>query len=329
MVKRFLIIQPAFIGDAILTSALLEELYTTCPEAEIDLLLRKGNESLYDKHPFINRLYVWDKSNNKITHLLQIISEVRKTKYDRIINLHRFASSGLITMLARSKVKAGFDKNPFSISFNIVKKHIIGDGRHETDRNAEMIEDISKKRIRKPELYPSAQNFRSVEKYKQNKYICIAPTSVWKTKALPEDKWVELIKQIKDTYRIFLMGAPADYQSCERILSLSGGENVQNLAGKLNLLESAALLKDAKMNYVNDSAPLHLSSAVNAPVTAVFCSTVPDFGFGPLSDNRYVVEVNHKLSCRPCGLHGFVKCPEGHFKCGKNITIDQLIMPLK
>jgi ADP-heptose:LPS heptosyltransferase len=43
-------------------------------------------------------------------------------------------------------------------------------------------------------------------------------------------------------------------------------------------------MKDAAMNYVNDSAPMHFASAVNAPVTAVYCSTIPAFGFGPLSD---------------------------------------------
>ena len=48
-------------------------------------------------------------------------------------------------------------------------------------------------------------------------------------------------------------------------------------------------MKDAKMNYVNDSAPMHIASAVNAPVTAVFCSTVPEFGFGPLSDVSIIV----------------------------------------
>jgi heptosyltransferase-2 len=79
------------------------------------------------------------------------------------------------------------------------------------------------------------------------------------------------------------------------------------------------------MNYVNDSAPLHLASAVNASVTAIFCSTVPDFGFGPLSDKSRVVETQEKLDCRPCGLHGFKACPEGHFKCATAIKTEQLL----
>ena len=78
------------------------------------------------------------------------------------------------------------------------------------------------------------------------------------------------------------------------------------------------------MNYVNDSAPLHFASAVNAPVKAVFCSTVPEFGFGPLSEHAEIVEVKDKLGCRPCGLHGAKSCPRGHFKCAHDISLAQL-----
>jgi heptosyltransferase-2 len=84
-------------------------------------------------------------------------------------------------------------------------------------------------------------------------------------------------------------------------------------------------MKDAVMNYTNDSAPLHFASAINAPVTAVFCSTVPSFGFGPVRDNGCVVETKEQLSCRPCGLHGHKTCPQGHFKCAYEITNEQLL----
>ena len=98
-------------------------------------------------------------------------------------------------------------------------------------------------------------------------------------------------------------------------------DNVSNLAGELSYLESCALMKGAKMNYVNDSGPLHMASAVNAPVTTFFCSTVPSFGFGPLSDQSTIIEVSEQLPCRPCGLHGHKSCPKKHFKCGNDIEM--------
>ena len=104
---------------------------------------------------------------------------------------------------------------------------------------------------------------------------------------------------------------------CERIVKASGRGEI--LAGKLSLLATAALMERAMMNYVNDSAPLHITSAMNAPATAVFCSTVPAFGFGPLRENGRIVETSEKLDCRPCGLHGYKACPKGHFKCALSI----------
>jgi heptosyltransferase-2 len=64
---------------------------------------------------------------------------------------------------------------------------------------------------------------------------------------------------------------------------------------------------------------------MNAPVTAVYCSTIPAFGFGPLSDKSFIVEIKGSLDCRPCGLHGFKACPRGHFRCAYSIGDEQLL----
>src|SRR5690606_18796652 len=120
--------------------------------------------------------------------------------------------------------------------------------------------------------------------------VCIAPASVWFTKQLPAKKWLELIHSLEKETTVYLLGGKEDFPVCEIIRQQAAARTVSNLAGQLSFLESAALMKNAVMNYVNDSAPLHLASAVNAPVTAVFCSTVPEFGFTPLSDHSRIVE---------------------------------------
>jgi heptosyltransferase-2 len=118
---------------------------------------------------------------------------------------------------------------------------------------------------------------------------------------------------------VFLLGGPGDAAACEDIRVATPAQTVVNLSGKLSFLESAALMEGAAMNYVNDSAPMHIASAVNAPVTAVFCSTVPAFGFTPLSQDATIVETADLLDCRPCGLHGYKACPLGHFRCAESI----------
>ena len=117
-----------------------------------------------------------------------------------------------------------------------------------------------------------------------------------------------------------MVGAPTDFDLCASIIKMTDALSIENLCGKLSLVETAALFSKAKRVFVNDSGPLHIASAMNTPVTALFCSTVPGFGFGPLSEDSEVIEVKN-LACRPCGLHGKLQCPEGHFKCGKDLII--------
>src|ERR1700744_3265274 len=94
--KKILVIQTAFIGDAILASAALESLHKKFPQAELHILVRNGNETLCENHPYLKKVWVWNQKEDKIKNLLSIISQVRKQKFDWLINLHRFASSGLI-----------------------------------------------------------------------------------------------------------------------------------------------------------------------------------------------------------------------------------------
>lgn len=323
--RQILVIQTAFIGDVILATGLLEKIHHQFPDATIDFLVRKGNESLMNDHPFLRETIVWDKKGGKYRNLLRLISRVRKTHYDLIVNVQRFANSGLITALSKADMKIGFDKNPFSWSFDTRVPHEIGNGVHEVVRNHDLIRALTDGEHENPKLYPSTKDFETIEQWQGDPYLCMAPASVWFTKQFPKEKWIELMKGIPFEGNIFLLGAPSDLDLCNEIIEKAGNPRAQNLCGKLSLLQSAALMKNAAMNYVNDSAPMHLASSVNAKTCAIFCSTVPEFGFGPLADESHIVQVKEGLDCRPCGLHGKKSCPQGHFKCGFDITTQQLI----
>ena len=314
--NKILFIQTAFLGDVILATAAIAEAKRIFPNASIDVLVKKGNESLLQNNPSIRNIYIFNKSNKKLSEIFRLTNIFRSNRYDIVFNFHRFGSSGIITLLSGAKKKYGFKKNPFSWSYTKKFEHNIGNGQHEVERNLQLLQEFGAAPTAQPELYPSQENYEKVKPYKTQTYYCIAPASVWFTKQLPEHKWIELIQILGTEHCIYLLGAPNDVELCERLQINSKQNNIINLAGKLSLLESAVLMKDAKRNYVNDSGPLHIASAMNAPVTAFFCSTITDFGFGPLSNDKQVLEVKN-LDCRPCGLHGYKVCPLGHFKCGE------------
>ncbi|NBR57424.1 MAG: glycosyltransferase family 9 protein [Chitinophagia bacterium] len=327
--KKILVIQTAFIGDVVLATALIENLHQQWPEAKMDILVRKGNESLFESHPFLNQVLVWDKKNNKYHHWVGLLFKIRSNHYDVVINAQRFAATGAWTALSGAKIKIGFDKNPFSFLFtNSVVHQFSEKGQHEIDRNHQLLSCLFEAKVAMPKLYPTTSDELAVINYQQAPYLCIAPASVWFTKQFSSEKWVDLINALPFKGPIYLIGGPGDKLLCDQILQKINRKSVVNLAGRLSFLASAALQKKSVLNYVNDSAPMHFASAVNAPVVAVYCSTLPDFGFGPLSDHSFIVQTNEGLTCRPCGIHGKKQCPLKHFDCAKTIKMDQLIAPL-
>ncbi|MBS1543036.1 MAG: glycosyltransferase family 9 protein [Bacteroidetes bacterium] len=323
--SSILVIQTAFIGDVILATGILESLHGKFPAAAIDFVIRKGNEGLLKDHPYLRKVHVFDKKN-KYRNLFALIREVRSCEYDLVINVQRFATTGILTVLSGAKVTVGFNKNPLSSLFTRRIPHQVGE-QHEVVRNHQLIAWLTGGAHSRPRLYPAAAAVEKARSIHKIPYITVSPASVWFTKQFPAEQWISFIRQLAPAIHVYLLGSAEDAALCEQISSAAGGHAV-SLAGKLSLLESAAFMQEAIMNYVNDSAPMHLASATNSPVTAVYCSTVPAFGFGPLSDQSFIVETAEKLDCRPCGLHGFRKCPRGDFRCATGITVSQLQVPL-
>src|SRR4051794_14005844 len=99
----FLIIQTAFLGDAILSTAVMEKLHVNFKDAPIDIVVRKGNESIFSDHPFVRNVLVWDKKNDKYKNLFHLLKTIRKNKYEHVINLQRFGASGLLTVFSGGK----------------------------------------------------------------------------------------------------------------------------------------------------------------------------------------------------------------------------------
>ena len=329
--QKILVIQTAFIGDVVLSTSLLESIHAAYPDIRLDILVRNGNETLFNKHPFIHEVLVWNKKGKKYLHWFQILQQIRKANYDVVVNVQRYAATGLWTAFSNAKIKIGFDKNPFSFLFTHQIKHLAQQlGLHEIQKNHELLQAIGDLPLCKPKLYPSNDDIKKIVSYQSKPYICIAPASVWFTKQFPIQQWIRFLNELDFDGLVYIIGGPGDKALGETIIAaIEHPKNLLiNLAGQLDFLASAALQEKAVLNYVNDSAPMHFASAVNASVVAIYCSTIPDFGYGPLSDKAFIVQTQQSLTCRPCGIHGKKACPFGHFNCANSIQMQQLLGPL-
>lgn len=311
--KKYLLIQTAFLGDLVLITSVLEKLFAQTDSMEIHLLVRKGFESVLNDYPRRSEiiLHSYDKKQ-KLASWWNLFLKFRQLKLDEVWVFQRFFGMGLLSISLGAKKIKGFKENPLSLFFTKSFSHSLGDGRHEIERNNVFFEDDSPPH--KPLLKPG-----KFSELSGKTFIFFAPGSVWETKRWPKEHWLRLVNQSPKDWQWVMSGAGAELDLCNEIFAESSSGRIINLAGKLNLQELVEVIGMAKLVVVNDSAPLHIASAMNIPTIALFCSTSPKLGFYPLSTKNLVIEYSKPLACKPCGKHGKKVCPEGHYLCGFGI----------
>jgi heptosyltransferase-2 len=179
----------------------------------------------------------------------------------------------------------------------------------------------------RPSLFPGERERAMVDALLKDvprdgaSYFALAPGSIWGTKKWPY--YPALAARLAPLYRLIVIGGGDDTALAAEIARAAGPERVIDATGKLSLLASAELLSRCAGLVTNDSAPQHLASAVGTPTLTIFGPTIPAFGFGPLAP-RHATIGNEHLSCRPCDAHGPKVCPLGHWKCMREVEVEQV-----
>lgn len=322
--KRILLIQTAFLGDAILTTPLIRALKQTYPQAKLDVLCIPETVIVFKFNPYVHRVLSFNKRDKarRILTVLPLIRQLKNEKYDLAVSAQLHFTSSLIMLMAGIPNRLGFPRQKLlTMTIDLPK------GIPVVKRYLRLMTALTDKEFdHQTELYWDEKTDGTVESVAGNflnsyqTVVGIAPGSVWPTKRWLPEYFAELISELnKRDVRAILIGGKEDFQLCREIAMMSGSDPL-NLAGKLSLLGSAALIQMLKLIVTNDSAPLHLANAVQTDVVAIFGPTVERFGFYPFRERDRVVELD--LGCRPCGKHGHTKCPLKHFNCMKNITPD-------
>ena len=333
-----LVIQTAFIGDAILTLPLIQVLKRQYPESSIDVLGVPRTAEIFAHHSAIANFIPFDKRGRDkgIRGLWRLRTKLLHQKYDLIIVPHRSLRSALLTWLLQPSMSIGFDRSAGGCLFkNIVRYN---PSSHEIERNLSLTTPlhISPVSAELPRLFPSMQDVQTIDSvwhtHGFNRFpimIAIAPGTIWNTKRWPAERFASVCRHVaSENIAILLLGGRDDEVLCKEVMDIAQGENVFSVAGKLSLLQSAELIRRCKVLVSNDSAPMHLAVAMGTPVIAIFGATVPEFGFAPRGEHDVVVEIKG-LKCRPCSIHGGIQCPIKTFECMLSISSEMLVNKLK
>lgn len=333
-VKKILVIQTAFPGDAILTLPFIQELKKRKSQFLIDVLCIPTTVEIFNASPFVNSIISFDKKGKQKSFFsfLKFIRELKLNSYEIVYSPHRSMRSALIALNIGAKESYGFDNSSLMFAFKDTIKY--DPSSHEVKRNLAFIaEDYSNDTWRIiPELKISDEaRIKSVEFLKSNsidKFIAIAPGTIWETKKYPIDYFRSVIEYFVDRkFQIVLIGGKQDAILCHT-LQQGLAQSVFVTAGNFSVIESIELLRSASLLICNDSAPTHLGVCAEIPVLTIYCSTIPQFGFYPYNLKSDFISYD-KLNCKPCGIHGFRNCPIDSFDCAKLLTPDMVIEKAK
>jgi len=318
---KYLVIRFSSIGDIVLTSPVIRMLKKQVPNAEVHFLTKKNFELVVKNNPNIDIVWTTDGS------LKDVLPALKKEQFDEIIDLH----ANLRTWRIKSTLKiksTSFNKLNFEKwllvnlkinrlpAIHIVNRYLKAVEHLGVVNDGEGLDFFIDNSVKaNQEILPSSVG---------NGYWTAVLGANHATQRFPVAKWIEAIKAIN--YPVVIVGDKNDFAAGQEIADACG-DIVFNACGQFSLLQSAAVVSQAKLVITNDTGMMHIASAYNRNIISIWGNTVPAFGMTPYMPSNYAnsfIAEAKEVGCRPCSKIGFTKCPKGHFDCMNKISVPEL-----
>lgn len=341
---KILVIRFSSIGDIVLTTPVIRCLKKQIHDVELHTLVKKKFASLYKTNPYVDKVFEYDSS------LKDVVNELKQECYDVIIDLQKNKRSLRVTHSLKRPHYSFPKLNLRKLLLTTFKINVMPD-IHIVDRYFKAVEKLNViNDYQGLDFFISDENNYPISTLPDNfqdGYYAFVIGGTYKTKILPAEKIVEIIRRINKP--VVLLGGPDDVERAEEILSSVIGQQsansycsqhhnpssqvqkdsqILNLVGKINLEQSASLVKNADSVLTNDTGLMHIAAAFHKNIVSVWGNTVPELGMYPYlpeePEKCHIVECKN-VRCRPCSKLGFKECPKSHFRCMMEIDIDSII----
>ncbi|MBK7866074.1 MAG: hypothetical protein IPJ75_03245 [Ignavibacteriales bacterium] len=320
---KILVIQTAFPGDSVLSLPFIQELKKRYASREIDVVSTPVSASVFNSSPSVSKVFPFQKrgEHRGIRGMLKFATLLRAKNYSYIYSLHRSARTALLVNLIYSEYSIGFSNSSLKFIYDKLVDYKYDE--HEVKRSLRFLGEYPGEEWKIfPEIKATQEEKNRVSRFKEETgldgdYVILAPGSVWGTKRYPIKYFAEVAASlISKRLKVVVTGSENERGLGEEIVGIEGKE-VINSCGQFSIVETVELMRGAKLVITNDSAPTHFAMAADVSVLTIYCSTVPEFGFYGYSPKSYYI--SKAVSCKPCGIHGHKKCPNGSFECGTSI----------
>jgi len=328
-------------GDIVLTTPVIRGLNRHFPDLKVDYLVKERFRDLIAYHPGVSRVRTIP-TDLPFRQLIQLRSKIQSSgEYDYLLDLHDNLRSKILTFLSRVPY-ARYNKNRFhrwlfiywKIRTPQVEKYI-------TNRYFETVESLGVQddgegldfyfpadfQYSSPALQSRVEQFHGTENP-----LTVAPGAAWPTKIWIPDRFARTCERLITELNadIALLGGPGEQDLVNNLLSSVAvpRNRIHNFVGETTLLESARILRGARMHLANDSGLTHIATAFQTPVVVILGPTAKPTVFHPKYTRHEIVE-DEDLRCRPCTHMGRKRCPLGHFRCMRNIEVEDVYSACK
>ena len=326
---RGLVIQTAFYGDVVLTTALIRRAAER-HGGPVDVVLLPSAVPLLANNPCVRDRIPFDKHGRDrgLAGFLRLVRELRRRRYGAAYLAQASVRTAALAFAARIPRRVGFRHaaGAFLYTHSVAPR---GEP-HQLERLLALADGAPERR--EPEIFPGPEERAAVDALLaeagiRGEFVVLAPGSQWGSKRWPF--FPELARVLSSEVALALVGGPGDRADARQIrTALGAGTPVADGTGRLSILAAGELIRRARLLVSNDSAPVHLASAVGTPTVEIYGPTAPVFGFAARAPFARIVEPD-RLECRPCHPHGPPTCPLGHHNCMRTITISRVLAEVR
>ncbi len=295
--RRILIVRPSAFGDVCRTVPLLWSLRAAFPNSVIDWVVEDVWAPAIREHPALNGVIQFPKREFRACwrdlptawKTLQWFFQLRRSKYDVVIDAQGLARSGLMSWITGAPVRVG-NRAGREFSWLAANRRVVTPkGTHVVDAMLQLVREVGAESVANMGLVvPAADRQWWSEEMERRRiggaFAAIAITNGWEGKRWIEDRWEELLAALADDFLakgirdLVWIGAPGEERQVEAVVgrvSLDARLRSHNMVGKTSVGSTMAIIQRASLVVGLDSAPTHLAVGLGVPFVALYGATQP------------------------------------------------------
>jgi heptosyltransferase II len=329
---KILIIKQTSLGDVLHSTVAVNMLKSYYPRSSITFMVDKSAYDLIKYNKKIDEIIIFDlyllkntwvtKPNQAFNHIKDKIKQIRKTHYDLAFDLQGLFRSVFFLYLAKASRKYVKGRWLFLNKYKNNRIHAVNEIKSlinkaiSKDNPEETIPTLTNKfKDTNISIYTSEEENQHINQIlekinpENKRILIISPFTRWQSKNWGDDSYIDLLRLIDGSkYIAILTGSKDRKADIDNIINQANRDDAVNLAGELSLLQFTELLRHADLLLSSDGFPVHLASAVNTRLIAIFGPT-SEVKVGPISRNSLVMRGED-----PCK------------RCGKRVCLDKRCM---